>query len=64
MSDVVVGREEGDAVVNGGIGQRAGQGECGGDHFALGDAIAWSVTVSGGGCFGGEGEGHGGEGVL
>jgi hypothetical protein len=63
-SDVVVGGEEGDAVVDGGIGRRAGRGERGGDRVTVGDAIAWSVAVSGGGRSGGEGEGHGGEGVL
>ena len=59
-----MGGEEGGDVVNGGIGRRAGRGERGGDCVAVGDAIAWSITVSGGGRSGGGGEGHGGEGVL
>ena len=55
MSDVVVGGEEGNAIIDGGDGRRSGRGECDGNRVALGDAIAWSVAVSGGGRSGGEG---------
>ena len=64
MSNVVVGGEEGDAIVDGGIRRRDGWVERGGDRVVVGDAIAWSIAVSGGGRSRREGEGHSGEGVL
>ena len=49
MGNVVVGREEGDAVVCDGIGRRAGWGERRGDRVAVGEVIARCSAVSGGG---------------
>ena len=64
MSNIAVLGEEGDTMVDGVIGRRAGRGEHGDDHVTVGDSITWSVVVSGGGRSGGGEEGHDGEELL
>ena len=56
LSNVVVGGEGGDALVDDGAGRGAVRGERGGDRVSVGEAIAWN----GGRRRGGRKEGHGG----
>ena len=60
LCDVIVRREEGDAIVDGDVGRRANHGERGGDRVAVRDAVAVAVATCGGRRLGREGEGHNG----